>query len=352
MKKLYVLLFLLMVLSLASCASSQKDDKLSKTSTHVHNYSTTTVDPTCATEGYTLHTCSCGDSYKDSVIAALGHDYVEREQNYKCSRCNRYEDEGFVFEVVTNAMANYNDAYLGLVNTYFIKEVSQSALEGGKLTIPRKHLGYAVAGINKGALYNVRTKMTSIYIPSTIKYIGSSLVSYDGQFAPSSDTVALKTITFDSNCSNMNVSHTCFQFCKQVTSITMPNNCIKQFNHDDVVGNHFLFEDTLYYKSNRTQEGGCFYLFNMLLESDKSAITSTVTVKPGTTLIANQVFVGNTNIKTVELPTSLRYIGKRAFAQCVSLTTIVYNGTSSSFGKILVENDAFQDCKTISYQYK
>ena len=354
MKRIVFILFgLIVVLCLAGCASTKQNDNPSKTvETHIHTYSTETVEPSCILEGYTLHKCSCGESYKDNIKAALGHSYVEREQNYKCSRCNRYEDEGFVFETITSYMANYNDSYSGLANTYIIKEVSQSALENGKLTIPRKHMSCAVTGIEKGALYNVRKQMTSIYIPSTIKYIGSSLVSYDGQFASSNDTIALTTITFDNNCSGMNVSHTCFHFCKQVTSISMPNNCIKQFNHDDNVGNHFLFEDTQYYKSNKTLNGGCYYLFNMLLETDKSLIGSTVTIKAGTTLIANQAFVGNTNIKTVEIPSSLKYIGKKAFAQCVSLNTIIYNGSESNFKTILVEENAFQDCKNISYQYK
>ena len=50
--------------------------------THTHLYSISIVEPTCTTEGYTLHTCSCGQFYKDNTINALGHTYVEREQNY------------------------------------------------------------------------------------------------------------------------------------------------------------------------------------------------------------------------------------------------------------------------------
>ena len=39
-----------------------------------HNYSATVTAPTCTAQGYTTHTCTaCGDSYKDTFIAALGH---------------------------------------------------------------------------------------------------------------------------------------------------------------------------------------------------------------------------------------------------------------------------------------
>ena len=42
-----------------------------------HSYTESVVEPTCTQKGYTLHTCECGDSYKDNEVAALGHDYEE-----------------------------------------------------------------------------------------------------------------------------------------------------------------------------------------------------------------------------------------------------------------------------------
>lgn len=44
-------------------------------SDHNHTYVTSTVAPTCSEKGYTLYTCSCGYSYKDNYIDALGHNY-------------------------------------------------------------------------------------------------------------------------------------------------------------------------------------------------------------------------------------------------------------------------------------
>lgn len=40
---------------------------------HTHTYNDEIVEPTCTEEGYTLHTCVCGDSYKDSRLPAYGH---------------------------------------------------------------------------------------------------------------------------------------------------------------------------------------------------------------------------------------------------------------------------------------
>ena len=54
------------------------------TSAHTHDYKAVVTAPTCTAAGYTTHTCSCGDSYKDSYVDALGHNYVSGF----CTRCN------------------------------------------------------------------------------------------------------------------------------------------------------------------------------------------------------------------------------------------------------------------------
>ncbi len=59
---------------------------------HAHVYKTGVMEPTCTEDGYTLHFCECGHSYKDNITPKLGHDYVvykiEMEQTtYRCTRC-------------------------------------------------------------------------------------------------------------------------------------------------------------------------------------------------------------------------------------------------------------------------
>ena len=70
---------------------------------HTHSYTAKITKPTCTAQGYTTHTCACGDSYKDSYVDALGHDFGEWtvttaptctekgvETRY-CSRCDASE---------------------------------------------------------------------------------------------------------------------------------------------------------------------------------------------------------------------------------------------------------------------
>ena len=351
MKKILIAFFLCITTLMNSCDINLNSNISNSKEEHIHSYASKIVMPTCISQGYTFHVCNCGKNYKDQITNALGHNYIEKEQNYKCSRCERYEDEGFVFELVTSDMAKNDDSYKERINTYYVKNVTDKAIENGKVSLPRKHMGYQVSGIYKGALYYVKSKIKTLYIPNVIKYIGSNLVGYDGQFGTSNENVALEEILFDDKCSDMVVSHTAFQFCKKVSNISIPIGSIKYFNHDDIISNHFIFEDTAYYKNNRIEERGCYYIFGILTESNQKNVNSNFAIKDGTTIIANHAFMGNTNIKTIELPSSLKYIGKNAFAQCASLTTINYKSSESMFNKILIEENAFHDCKTIIYQF-
>ena len=44
---------------------------------HQHSYNAVVTEPTCVEQGYTTHTCDCGDAFVDSYVPALGHDMRE-----------------------------------------------------------------------------------------------------------------------------------------------------------------------------------------------------------------------------------------------------------------------------------
>ena len=44
---------------------------------HTHVFETTVVEPTCASQGYTVHTCTiCGESYADTYVDPISHQYA------------------------------------------------------------------------------------------------------------------------------------------------------------------------------------------------------------------------------------------------------------------------------------
>ena len=79
------------------------------TKQHAHSYSDKIVNPTCTEKGYTLHTCTCGDEYKDTYTDMIPHSFVnyvsdgnatcqqDGTKTAKCEHCDATDtiaDEG------------------------------------------------------------------------------------------------------------------------------------------------------------------------------------------------------------------------------------------------------------------
>ena len=72
---------------------------------HKHSYKAVVTAPTCTEQGYTTHTCACGDSYVDTYVDALGHAWdngkVTKEptetetgvKTFTCTRCGETKTE-------------------------------------------------------------------------------------------------------------------------------------------------------------------------------------------------------------------------------------------------------------------
>lgn len=71
-----------------------------------HSYSSKVTAPTCENGGYTTHTCgNCGHSYKDSITTALGHSYKTE------TIAPTTEAEGYDLHTCGNCGHQYKDNY-------------------------------------------------------------------------------------------------------------------------------------------------------------------------------------------------------------------------------------------------
>ena len=70
-----------------------------------HSYTSSVTKPTCTQQGYTTHTCSCGDSYVDSYISALGHDHAAAVTAPTCT------EQGYTTHTCTRCADRYIDSY-------------------------------------------------------------------------------------------------------------------------------------------------------------------------------------------------------------------------------------------------
>ena len=64
------------------CGETMEETIPVKKPDHTHKHTKTVTAPTCTEDGYTTYTCSCGDTYIDDEVPALGHteETVERKE--------------------------------------------------------------------------------------------------------------------------------------------------------------------------------------------------------------------------------------------------------------------------------
>ena len=86
---------------------------------HVHDFAAVVTAPTCTEQGYTTHTCSCGESFVADYLDALGHDYAAvitvptcTEQGYTTHTCSC--GESYVADYVDALGHDWDD---GVVTT-------------------------------------------------------------------------------------------------------------------------------------------------------------------------------------------------------------------------------------------
>lgn len=84
-------------------APENTEPTLPEATEHIHKYTSSIIAPICDKDGYTKHTCECGDSYTDSASTPLGHSFgswqevkkptttTEGSEKRVCSRCKREE---------------------------------------------------------------------------------------------------------------------------------------------------------------------------------------------------------------------------------------------------------------------
>lgn len=347
MKKILVefISLLLCVTMLVGCSSEKSYGGGNGGETqHTHSYSSEVVAATCTQEGYTYHKCSCGDSYTDSKIAALGHKWVEGDKNYYCSTCNQSEAEGFTFKLAT----------MDGESCYAVTGAKSSAVVNGVLEVPRKYESLPVRGIMNWSFSSITKQVKKIIIHDNIKNIYSDLWHGTSIWTPDWDTMStLEEIVFDSTCSGMRIEGGAFNNCPNLSKANITKGMIKYVPVDAVTTPNggtaeYIFKGTPYFNTNATKKNGLYYIADLLLYADLNDISSNVTIDNGTVWINPCLFNKCTFIKTVTIPNSVLVIGQSAFNGCSNLETITYNGTVEEFNKITFASNVFSGTKAKS----
>ena len=214
--------------------------------------------------------------------------------------------------------------------------------------------------------FNRCTGLTYVAIPNTVKNVGSGLfqhcTSLVGVTLPNSmtyipyglfyDCKALQSVSIPagvetifgvafSGCTSLAnvtipdkvkaIGTRAFYGCTGLTDITVPAS-VRYIDQD-------VFANTAWLNN---QPDGIVYNGNVAY-TYKGTPSGILTIKEGTTAIANQAFMNCTGITVLRLPNSLMYIGSESFSGCSSLTYLNLPGNVKAIG-----NYTFQNCTNLT----
>ncbi|MGN1124797.1 MAG: hypothetical protein ACI4SM_01300, partial [Candidatus Gastranaerophilaceae bacterium] len=160
-----------------------------------HKYTTKIIKPTCKARGYTLHTCTCGKTYRDNYKNIVAHKNVKAKvvsptvtskgyTIYKCSSCGATIKKDFIPALISITKATVS----GIKNTIYTGKQIKPAIKVimGK-TVLRNGKDYTVSyGVNK-------IRKATVKIEGKGKYAGTITKTFI--IYPRKTTISVKSIS-------------------------------------------------------------------------------------------------------------------------------------------------------------
>lgn len=274
----------------------------------------TTLAATCTQNGTQKRICSVCNNPETSTIPATGHSY----NNKKCSICgSKQPSEGLAYTINGNGYAvsglgNCTDTEIVIPQIYQgknINAIAKSAFEDcswiTEIIIPN-----GIVTIGNRAFAGC-TSLKKLYLPTTLKSCGE-----DAFGTAYTDLENLKEVHIEDIGA----------YCQiDIYSLSSPLN-------QGYYGQVILYENgvsitNLVIPSTVTSIGEATFYYYKALRS--------LTISEGVSEIQNYAFSLCTNLKTVNLPSTLKYIGNSVFSDDV--TVINYNGTRAQWMQIKKE---------------
>ena len=262
---------------------------------HEHTYtSEVTTQPTCTQEGVMTYTCTCGDSYTES-IPTIAHNYVDGV----CTMCNSPEPqptEGLVFTFSGDGTEYAVTGYTGtetevtITSTYKglpVTSIGQWAFQN-RQHVTNIEIPDSVISIAEGAFYYTAYYNDEDNWDNDVLYIGNHLIkarsALSGEYTIRDGTKV--------------IADAAFQYCRSLTGITLPDSV--------------------------TSIGG--WAFSLC-----SGLTN-ITISNNVTSIRYEAFANCSNLTSITIPDSVTSIGQGSFARCSSLTSVTIPDSVTSIG--------------------
>ena len=306
---------------------------------HVHNYQyTSIVEPTCISEGYTVHSCSCGNVYRDTFVDAVGHSFND---GY-CSVCGEWDPsytysegldygkghDGTYYNVV--GIGSCTDTEIVIPPTYSglpVKRISNSAFSGCD-SIVKVVFGSNIEGIHVDSFANC-TSLKSIVVSEKVTSIKDAFAGCTSlseiHIVDIGAWCEMDIIDFASVLSKADL----YLDGKLLTEVVIPEGVTS------ISSNAF---------SGRTSITSVVIPDSVITMGGFSNCTSlkNVVLGKGLTSIENNAFYGCTSLKNIDIPNSVTTIGRSAFEACESLTNITLPNSLTK-----IDTRTFYNCKSL-----
>ncbi len=296
-----------------------------------------------------FRSCSVEYLYLNDTVKTIGASAFEGCGNLKSIALPSVTEVGaFAFSGCDHATSILAESLVTVGNNAFAYNCYATSV----------NIGGNVTSIGNYAFYRC-SSVTSVDIPSTTKTIGDYAFAYCS---------VLKTVNIASGLEY--VGRNAFYFCPAITAVSLPDT-VKFIGESAFEGCRYLayvslgdgvaeirenafykcmklvtiagggalenigkraFFATGYYNDSANWSGGILYVGNCVVAGNYSGPVA-VTVKSGTSSIADGAFAGNEALINIALPSSVEKIGDYAFSNCTNLLIMYYGGSNTDWAE-------------------
>ena len=183
------------------------------------------------------------------------------------------------------------------------------------VTLPANYEGEDYC-IGENAFYG-RNEIDTIVLPETVTSIGASAFY---------NCSSLSAINIPSGVTS--IGNNAFYGCSSLDTIVLPDN-LSFVGDNAFAGTNIVFPD----------ENGICYVGQTAYSLTDRTLTEYV-LKEGTVSIATGLFSNCSNMTSISIPSSVEYIGSRAFEYCYALDSVYYNAANCTS----TSSDIFYSC--------
>lgn len=230
----------------------------------------------------------------------------------------------------------YESTAAGAVITKYLGGTEETEDEESQLTlqIPETLGGQAVTAIGPGSFSDNGTTLIEIRVPDSVTEIGKEAFAY---------CYLLESLSLGRNVRHLGSGF--LSFCGSMEQLTIPASVqeidepylLNDLRLECAPGGRFRSDGFGLYQTDPYGSPG-----TLISVCTKDSRTS-YTIFPGTTAIGAHAFDGQSHLRNIILPDSLREIGDHAFRNCPDLTEFDLPASVCQIGEAALENSGWDD---------